>query len=61
MVRRILEGVLPGHGQYRLVGHDEVGHPGDGGDDERLAGGVEVRLGPRQHPHARELKHVATD
>ena len=61
MVRRTLEGVLPGHGEDGIVSDDEVCHPGDGGDDERLAGGVEVRLGPRQHPHARQLKQVVTD
>ena len=60
VLRRILEGVLPGHGEDGLVSDDEVGHPGDGGDDEGLPGRVQVRLRPRQHPHARELKLQAT-
>lgn len=47
--------VPPRQREDRLVGGDEVCHPGDGADDEGLAGGVEVRLGPRQHPHARQL------
>ena len=53
--RRLVR-VLPGHGEDGLVGDDEVGHPGDGGDDERLPGWVQVRPRPRQHPHARQLK-----
>jgi len=40
-----------------LVGGDEVGHPGRRADDERLARRVQVRLGPRQHPHASQLKN----
>ena len=60
VVRRVLEGVLPGHGEDGLVGDDEVGHPSDGGDDERLACGVQVRPRPRQHPHARQLKLQVT-
>jgi hypothetical protein len=56
VVGRLLERVLPRQRQDLLVGGDEVGHPGDGGDDERLPGGVDVGLGPRQHPHARQLR-----
>ena len=42
VVRRVLEGVLPGHGEDGLVGDDEVGHTGDSGDDEGLASWVDV-------------------
>jgi hypothetical protein len=55
VVGRLVERVLPRQRQDLLVGGDEVGHPGDGGDDERLPGGVDVGLRPRQHPHARQL------
>jgi hypothetical protein len=44
-----------------LSAGDEVGHPGDGGDDERLSGGVDVGLRPRQHPHARHLTNKKSD
>lgn len=57
VLRSFLERVAPRQRQDLLVGGDEVGHPGHRGDDERLAGGVDVGLGPRQHPHARELKN----
>jgi hypothetical protein len=55
VVGRFLEGVPPRQRQDLLVGGDEVGHPGNRGDDERLPGGVDVGLRPRQHPHARQL------
>jgi hypothetical protein len=55
VVGRFLERVPPRQREDLLVGGDEVGHPGDGGDDERLSGGVDVGLRPWQHPHARQL------
>jgi hypothetical protein len=56
VVRGLLERVAPRQRQDLLVGGDEVGHPSHRGDDERLAGGVDVGLGPWQHPHAGQLK-----
>ena len=53
--------VPPRQREDGLVGDDEVGHPGDGGDDERLPGWVQVRPRPRQHPHARQLQTNRTD
>ena len=55
VVGSLLVRVPPRQRQDRLVGGDEVGHPGDGADDECLPGRVQVRLRPRQHPHARQL------
>jgi hypothetical protein len=55
VVRGFLERVPPRERQDLLVGGDEVGQPGNRGDDERLPGGVDVGLCPRQHPHARQL------
>jgi hypothetical protein len=57
VVGRFLERVPPRQREDLLVGGDEVGHPGDGGDDERLSGGVDVGLRPWQHPHARQLSN----
>jgi hypothetical protein len=56
VLRGLLERVAPRQRQDLLVGGDEVGHPSHRGDDERLAGGVDVGLGPWQHPHAGQLK-----
>jgi hypothetical protein len=61
VVRCFLERVLPRQREDLLVCGDEVGHPGDGGDDERLSGGVDVGLRPRQHPHARHLTNKKSD
>ena len=61
VVRGALVRVLPCQREDSLVGGDEVGHPGDGANNERLAGGVQVRLGPRQHPHARRRWHRRRD
>ena len=58
MLGCVLERVAPRQRQDLLVGGDEVGHPGRRADDERLARRVQVRLGPRQHPHARQLKNT---
>ena len=54
---RLLERVAARQREDLLVGGDEVGHPGRRADDERLARRVQVRLGPRQHPHASQLKN----
>jgi len=57
VLRCVLERVPSRQRQDLLVGGDEVGHPGNRGDDECLSGGVDVGLRPWQHPHARQLNN----